>query len=81
MSKQTALQYFIHHLILEFEIDMNNKFIDLVYKADEMEQEQIANAFNSGVSAGWYKYNKLAEPIFDNFKQYYNQTYKGGQNA
>ena len=44
MPKQTAVEWLIQELVLENKVDLDTKMRDLMYKAAEMEKEQIVNA-------------------------------------
>ena len=77
MSKQTAVEWLWQQMD---DLIIYQRFIHLLEKAKAMEKEQIKESYVSG----WL--TALNNTIdgnskFKNCEQYYNETYKGGQNG
>ena len=76
MSKQTAVEWLMEQLMPA--IQLNDKFIkEYLAHAKAMEKEQIVDAWNGGDYA--YFYSKETGRDFVDGSEYYNETYKGGQ--
>jgi hypothetical protein len=83
MSKQTAVEWLQEQL--KKGVDFNpldkNSYLDNVEKlfnqAKAMEREQIEDAWNGGDYA--YFYSKETGRDFEDGSEYYNETYKGGE--
>ena len=76
MSKQTAVEWLIKELNQEIDYIPMNKWdviSDKIQQALAMEKEQIVDAWNNGM--------KSDNGHFGTSKQYYNETYKGGQDV
>ena len=75
MKKQTAVEWLVKELnkMIDFiPMDKWNEIRDIVQQANEMEKEQIIDAFGVGChveSTRLIHYNEMAE-------QYYNETFK-----
>jgi hypothetical protein len=69
MPKQTAVEWLIQELVLENKVDLDTKMRDLMYKAAEMEKEQIVNAVDGF---------PLDKRHLDG-EQYYKETYGGNK--
>ena len=73
MKKQTAVEW----LVEQIKSDQNQKalsaseWMEVIEQAKEMEREQIEEAYNNGCE------ERHNEPV--NGEQYYNETYKGGE--
>jgi hypothetical protein len=67
--KKTAVEWLIEEL--EMNILWTDKARKAVYKAKEMEKEQIIDAFNNGFSTT--QWDKIKE---NKAEQYYNETFK-----
>ena len=63
--KQTAVEWLASNLDIVWE----EKTIDLVEQAKEMEKQQIIDAFTQGADDGY------DEMLDSNEEQYYNETY------
>ena len=84
MPKQTAVEWLIEQLeekgdmretpsIRNLQLNINTSdYLLLKTEALAMEKEQIVDAFEVG-------YNQNYEQQYDTIEQYYNKTYKGGQ--
>lgn len=78
MSKQTAVEWLEKEFIkLESTIGVYNKMYEIIEQAKAMEREQIVEAWNSGDYA--YFYSKETGRDFEDGNEYYNETYKGGE--
>ena len=77
--KETAVEWLIEQLTPS--ISLQQKHIDeLKEKAKEMEKEQIIDAYDEGKSDGYKTAREWDEMvIFSNSEQYFNETYKGGE--
>jgi len=91
MSKQTAVEWLVEQLEekgdmretssirnLQLNIDTSD-YLLLKRQAKAMEKEQIVDAWNGGDYA--YFYSKETGRDFADGEEYYNETYKGGQDA
>ena len=75
MSKQTAVEWFIEELFKKIDyIQVDPRIIN---QAKAMEREQIIDAWNGGDYA--YFYSKETGRDFVDGSDYYNETYKGGE--
>ena len=74
MSKTTAVEWLVK--TLELDTRFHGIMIDAINKAKEMEKEEIVRAFNSGDFMHHHK-----KDIDKDGYEYYNETYKGGQDA
>jgi len=74
MKKQTAVEWLIQELVLENKVDLDTKMRDLMYKAAEMEKEQIVESHLVGqeVTALYATTGKSSQTSI----QYYNETFK-----
>ena len=76
MPKQTAVEWLWLNLTDDMIGALSPKQIKSIYylvqQAKAMEKEQIVDAFEVG-------YNQNYEQQYDTIEQYYNKTYKGGQ--
>ena len=90
MSKQTAVNWLIEQISsskyfynLMEEIQSKSTIAEpngILHKAKEMEKEQIINSFDEGKSDGYKTAREWDEMIiWLSAEQYYNETYKGGQ--
>jgi hypothetical protein len=71
MSKQTAVEWLEQEFIkLESTIGVHGKMYEIIEQAKSMEREQIIEAFDKA-----YPYDIIG---YDAAEQYYNKTYKGG---
>ena len=69
--KQTAVEWLIEQLIPK---DQHEGIIDIIEEAQEMEKQQIIDAYDLGsLSEMQYPNPKT---IIENGEQYYNQTFK-----
>ena len=77
MSKQTAVEWLVEQLECfgnKHELQMSWATVDeLVEQAKAMEREQIVNAHLTGLIYS------LDMPASEQSVQYYNETYKGGE--
>jgi hypothetical protein len=79
-KQQTAVEFYLDNvfdiigdaILDKLSIEQINKIHDLSIQAKEMEKERIENAFNSGYNNGGL--DTCLTP-----KQYYEQTYGGGE--
>jgi hypothetical protein len=79
-TKQTAVEFYLDKvfdiigdaILDKLSIEQINKIHDLSQQAKEMEKERIETAFNSGYNNGGL--DTCLTP-----KQYYEQTYGGGE--
>jgi hypothetical protein len=79
-KQQTAVEFYLDKvfdiigddILDKLSIEQINKIHDLSLQAKEMEKERIENAFNSGYNNGGL--DTCLTP-----KQYYKQTYGGGE--
>jgi hypothetical protein len=81
MSKQTSIEWLQEKLIsikLDIDKETNEQIARFIKEAIAMEKEQIKDAFNSGMvnSVDWFN-----DGITEESEQYYNETFKGGQDA
>jgi hypothetical protein len=76
MSKQTSIEWLKECLSIHLTHEQKRQFEGLFQQALAMEKEQIVNAFNSGMvnSVDWFN-----DGITEEAEEYYNETYKGGQ--
>jgi len=76
MSKQTSIEWLKDCLSIHLTDEQKQQFEGLFQQALEIEKEQIVNAFNSGMvnSVDWFN-----DGITEEAEEYYNETYKGGQ--
>jgi hypothetical protein len=76
MSKQTSIEWLKECLSIHLTDEQKQQFEGLFQQALAMEREQIVDAFNSGMvnSVDWFN-----DGITEESEQYYNETYKGGQ--
>ena len=72
MSKQTAVEWLIEQIVNHNGV--NSKTFE---QAKSMEREQIVDAWNGGDYA--YFYSKETGRDFVDGSEYYNETYKGGE--
>jgi len=73
MSKQTSVEWLQECLSIHITDDQKMQFEGLFQQAKAMEKEQIVISFNEGQQ---HPYNDWSA---EQGKQYYNETYKGGQ--
>jgi hypothetical protein len=79
MKKETAVEW----LVEQIKSDQNQKalsaseWMEVIEQAKAMEREQIVEAWNSGDYA--YFYSKETGREFEDGSEYYNETYKGGE--
>lgn len=82
MSKQTAVEWLVDQIFKQGFFD-GNKPLSIInldhlqHQAKEMEREQIVDAWNDGDYA--YFYSKETGREFEDGSEYYNETYKGGE--
>jgi hypothetical protein len=76
MSKQTSIEWLKECLSIHLTDEQKQQFEGLFQQAKAMEKELIKDAFNSGMvnSVDWFN-----DGITEESEQYYNETYKGGQ--
>lgn len=67
--KQTAVEWLAEQINPDMKTMQGNIIQDLLEQAKEMEKKQIMEAYNYGQQI----------PPFDFAEQYYNETYKGGE--
>jgi hypothetical protein len=79
MNKQTAVEWLVEQMINQMGIRIENTTvgIELFDNAKVMEREQIIDAWNGGDYA--YFYSKETGRDFVDGSDYYNETYKGGE--
>ena len=72
MSKQTAVEWLVEQLLanalLRLTKDEHSVYKELKEQAKAMEREQMRVTYNQGLMSD-----------FQNFEEYYNSTYKGGE--
>ena len=76
MSKQTAVEWLFEQMPLDYKL--TRSAFDAFQQAKAMEREQIVDAWNGGDYA--YFYSKETGREFVDGSEYYNETYKGGNN-
>jgi hypothetical protein len=73
MSNQTSVEWLKDCLSIHLTDEQKQQFEGLFQQALAMEKEQIVDAWNNGM--------KSDNGHFGTSKQYYNETFKGGQDA
>lgn len=77
MSKQTAVEYLIQYM-MNNQYFVGNDLADVFEQAKSMEREQIEESYGVGHNDGC-AYMTDGKKEFENAEQYYNETYKGGE--
>lgn len=72
-SKQTAVEWLVEQYDKSFILKVNNVMTSIIEQAKEMEREQIINAHLTGLIYS------LDMPASEQSVQYYNETYKRGE--
>ena len=84
MSKQTAVEWLYDEFkpfLQDYsrgDIEDNKYFIRILTQAKAMEREQIEESYGVGHNDGC-AYMTDGKKEFENAEQYYNSTYKGGE--
>jgi hypothetical protein len=83
MPKQTAVEWLFTHLVAHLDwskVEDRELFRKLKTEALAMEKEQIVDAFTSG-EYNSVEYFNAKNPKQECSENYYNETYKGGNNG
>lgn len=72
MSKQTSIDWLIECLSIHLTHEQKMQFEGLFQQAQDIHKEEIVKAFETG----YYDYEIL---MYDDFEQYYQETFKNKQ--
>lgn len=75
---KTAVEWLEKEIKNKFDFTIYNKLFELLEQAKEMFEQQIIDAYESGIEEG--KMRELSEEYnlerYENAEQYYNETFK-----